>query len=127
MLQGHTQGVNSIRFSPDGRWIASAGEDGYLKLWDLTVGKLLNDFKGHSAAVSSVEFHPSEFLLASASLDRFVLMSAFEKLFMLTLFLDFRTVKYWDLETLKMIGSTDGQSPPIRYNKSLYFNMSFML
>ena len=62
--------MNSIRFSPDGRWIASAGEDGLLKLWDLTAGKLLTDFRAHAGAVTSVEFHPNEFLLASGSTDR---------------------------------------------------------
>lgn len=31
--QGHTNAVNCIRFSPDGRWIASGAEDGLLKVW----------------------------------------------------------------------------------------------
>ena len=26
-LSGHTEDVHSLRFSPDGRWMASSGED----------------------------------------------------------------------------------------------------
>ena len=30
--KGHNQMVNSLKFSPDGQWIASAGEDGGVKV-----------------------------------------------------------------------------------------------
>ena len=62
--------MNSLRFSPDGRWIASAGEDGRLKLWDLAAGKEIHNFEEHNGPVTAVEFHPVEFLLASGSADR---------------------------------------------------------
>lgn len=32
IFQGHTDTVNHLRFSPDGRWIISAGEDGVAKV-----------------------------------------------------------------------------------------------
>lgn len=64
--------MNSLRFSPDGRWVASAGEDSTIKIWDLAAGKLLIDLKQHAGAVNSIEFHPSEYLLASGSSDRLV-------------------------------------------------------
>ena len=30
--KGHRQKVNSVKFSPDGQWIASAGEEGAVKV-----------------------------------------------------------------------------------------------
>ena len=30
--KGHSSTVNSLRFSPDGQWIASTGDDGYVKV-----------------------------------------------------------------------------------------------
>lgn len=32
VFQGHTDCVNSLKFSPDGRWIISSGEDGSAKV-----------------------------------------------------------------------------------------------
>ena len=29
---GHTDAINCLRFSPDGKWIISAGEDGLIKV-----------------------------------------------------------------------------------------------
>ena len=33
VFQGHKDTVNHLRFSPDGRWIISAGQDGVAKVW----------------------------------------------------------------------------------------------
>ncbi len=40
-LVGHKGGINEVKVSPDGRWIASAGRDGTLRLWPMPRGETL--------------------------------------------------------------------------------------
>src|SRR5947209_1041862 len=53
-LQGHTQEVNRIAWSPDGRFLASSSFDGTVCLWDAQTGHLSHTFKEHSGPVYSV-------------------------------------------------------------------------
>jgi katanin p80 WD40 repeat-containing subunit B1 len=55
---GHKKEVTCVRFSPDGRWVASSGKDGSLLIWDLIAGKLLNTIDFGPVHATSFEFNP---------------------------------------------------------------------
>jgi WD40 repeat protein len=46
MFAGHSGGVQSVAFSPDGNRIVSGSSDVSLKLWDAATGELLRSFEG---------------------------------------------------------------------------------
>ncbi|XP_035754582.1 katanin p80 WD40 repeat-containing subunit B1 isoform X6 [Egretta garzetta] len=93
-IMGHTEAVRRLRFSPDGKWLASAADDHTVKLWDLAAGKIMFEFTGHTGPVNIVEFHPNEYLLASGSSDR--------------------TVRFWDLEKFQVVSCIEEEATPVR-------------
>jgi WD40 repeat protein/uncharacterized caspase-like protein len=70
-LQGHQGGVLGADFSPSGKFIATAGEDKTVRLWEWD-GKEYKDSiqpLRHNDIVYSVNFSPNSQILASASED----------------------------------------------------------
>jgi hypothetical protein len=61
--------VNSVSYSPDGRYIASGSYDGTIKIWDATTGALVRTLTGHSDWVFSVSYSPDGRYIASGSRD----------------------------------------------------------
>ena len=55
----HTEAVKAVQWSPDGTYIASAGVDGSVQVWDARAGKHLFSYNGHSGAVSALSWSPT--------------------------------------------------------------------
>jgi len=74
-LHAHTNTVFSVRFSPDGSTLATAGQisGGFAaRLWNLANGALVATLRGHKDHVSSVSFSADGKYLASSSYDGLV-------------------------------------------------------
>ena len=79
-LKGHTDVVNSVAFSPDGKWIVTGSSDKTLRVWDSETGQETLTLKGHSNIVISVSFSPDGKRIVSGSDDE--------------------TAKVWDMSSL---------------------------
>ena len=67
MLEGHTQTVTSLAFSPDGRRLASGSIYGSVNLWDLDTGEEVATLPNHDGPVHGVAFSPDGETLATAT------------------------------------------------------------
>ena len=89
----HAKGVNSVAFSPDGKYILSGVWDG-IRLWDVSSGTEATTFKGVSVYVLSVAFSPEGKYVLSGSSDK--------------------SLKLWDVSTGKEIRNLKGHSDWVR-------------
>ena len=93
-LEGHSSGVHSVAFSPDGRTMVSGSGDDTIKQWDTASGTEIRTLQGHSDSVLSVAFSPEGSTLASGSSDN--------------------TIKIWDTASGTEIRTLQGHSDSVR-------------
>ncbi|MDD5371066.1 MAG: WD40 repeat domain-containing protein, partial [Anaerolineaceae bacterium] len=77
-LAGHEEDVTSLAFSPDGAILASGGQDGAIRLWDIKKGgemrlldRLTYTVRGSilPTRINCIDFSPDENLLVSGDVD----------------------------------------------------------
>ena len=71
-LEGHRGWVRALAVSPDGKTLASCGNDHLVKLWSIPDGTLVRELTGHACHVYNVAFHPDGKHLISADLKGIV-------------------------------------------------------
>jgi WD40 repeat protein/uncharacterized caspase-like protein len=71
---GHTDEVTNLEFSEDGKYLASAGKDNIVIVWDFNLGKQIKRLKGHTGAVNCMKFFNSGTMLATGGDDGKILI-----------------------------------------------------
>ena len=92
-LEGHARGVTAVAFTLDGHRIASASDDGKIKVWDASTGLELLTLRGHTGKVRHVAFNSDGRRIASASEDQ--------------------TVKVWDAVSGHVVRTIEGHSAQV--------------
>lgn len=87
-FQAHQGSIRKLDVNPDGKTIATAGNDGAVRIWDAGAeSKMLHELLGHNCHVYHVASHPSGKSLVSADLKG--------------------RVKHWSVKTGKLIRDLD--------------------
>ncbi|MDF5708990.1 MAG: serine/threonine protein kinase [Nostoc sp. S4] len=92
-LQGHENSVLSVAITPDGKTIASSGDDRKIKLWNLVTGKQISSLNTYSRQVNIVVISPDGKTLVSGGDDS--------------------TIKVWNLATGRQIRTLTGHSDSV--------------
>ena len=66
---GHTDAVNALVVTPDGKSLVTAGNDRTVRVWDVTSAKPLRSFQGHMTKVVALAVRGDGRQIASASDD----------------------------------------------------------
>ncbi|KAG8718650.1 hypothetical protein FRC08_004745 [Ceratobasidium sp. 394] len=84
-LQGHTDSVSSVAYSPDGAYILSGSLDKTIRIWDARTGQSVGQpLQGHTSWVLSVACSPDGAYILSGSNDN--------------------TIRIWDARTGQSVG-----------------------
>jgi WD40 repeat protein len=90
----HDGRVNALIYSPDGKILASAGDDHLIRFWDAETDRELRQLAGHESEVNCLAFSPDGKVLASGGADR--------------------TIRFWDVATGKELSRIDKHPGPVQ-------------
>lgn len=93
VLSGHTKGVNSVDWSPDGTMLITTSLDGTARIWDTQTGDELFTLEGHDGRVNIALYSPDGAQLATAGEDG--------------------TLRIWDSQTGEIIRNIEANSGSI--------------
>jgi WD40 repeat protein len=68
IIDAHKGYIRAVAVSPDGRLIATGGNDNFVRVWSAADGTLVKELAGHPRHVYNVAFHPSGTALVSGDL-----------------------------------------------------------
>jgi len=70
-FQGHGDWACALAFSPDGKILASGGDENYdtLKLWDVQTGHLLKTIDNPGSRVRAIAWSPDQSMIAGSGVD----------------------------------------------------------
>jgi len=90
---GHIGSVNSVAFSPDGKYVLTGSSDNTIKLWEVESGREIRTFLGHTKSVYSVAFSPDGKYVLTGSSDN--------------------TIKLWEIESGREIRTFSGHTKSV--------------
>jgi WD40 repeat protein/class 3 adenylate cyclase len=68
-LPRHSYSVNTVSWSPDGRWIATGAGDSSVRVWGAETGQLEERLVGHTGVVVTVDWSPDSQRIVSGGSD----------------------------------------------------------
>jgi WD40 repeat protein len=137
-IQPGTAIVSSVAFSPDGKTLVAASEDGAVKLRDFPSGREVGTLQGPSEGIYAISYSPNGRLLATANLNKTVSLWNVAARRVVTLLCGddvysvafspdsrllaagdkFGTVKLWDAATCQEIAAT-------RVDRNVVYGLAF--
>lgn len=87
-IKSHTNSVFTLKYSPDGKLLLSAGRDAHLKIWEVDATyDLAEDIVAHMYAINNIHFSPNGKHFVTCSMDK--------------------SIKVWDASAFKLLKVID--------------------